>query len=229
MVVIFFALCTIVIEIGNHVFDYDEDWTNIINLDRELNLPTWYSSFTLAFCAILLAVIAAGKKAENDRFFRQWKILSTIFWILAIDELVSLHEILIIPDLADALHLPGFLYQIWVIPGMIIVLIFILKYVRFRAHLPKRTRYHFTLAAILYIGGALGMEMLGGHYAEIEGQQHLTYTLIATAEEVMEMMGIIVFMYGLLNYLKISRQDLEVQIKFFDGKKQRTRELTIDK
>ena len=90
----------------------------------------------------------------------------------------------------------------WVIPGTFFVLWFIRKYWEFSQHLPHQSRKHFFLAAFLYIGGALIMEMIGSYIAEAQGQQNLLYAMTATSEEVMEMAGAIVFIYGLLCYLR---------------------------
>ncbi|MGH2412354.1 MAG: hypothetical protein ACRDEA_01385 [Microcystaceae cyanobacterium] len=214
--VVILATISIAIQIAKYVFNYRADWMTMFNLDREMNFPTWYSTLMLAFCAILLRLIANGKKEQRDRYSRYWNILSLIFWFLALDEVASIHELLIIPSVAKDLHLPWFLHSIWVIPGAIFVVIFLQKYWKFTMHLPKRSRFHFILAAALYIGGALMMEMVGSEIAELEGQQHLTYALLASLEEVMEMMGVIVFIYGLLFYIGQWAQDLQLQIKIFD-------------
>lgn len=214
--VLILTAISIAIQIAKYVFDYRSDWMATFNLDREMNFPTWYSALMLAFCALLLTAISTGKNIQHDCYYRHWKLLSIFFWLLAIDEVLSIHEILILPDLAKALNLPWFLHSMWVIPGAIAVLIFAQQYWKFTLHLPKRSRYHFTLAAILYIGGALGMEMLGSYYAELEGQQHLTYALLANLEEVMEMMGTVVFIYGLLLYSGRWTQELQLQIKIIE-------------
>lgn len=205
------------VQIGKYGFNYRADWMGMFNLDREMNVPTWYSALMLGFCALLLQMIAVGKKTQYDRYYHHWRILSIIFWLLAVDEVLSVHELLIIPDLAEALKLPWFLHSLWVIPGAIFVLIFAQQYWKFTLHLPKRSRYHFTLAAMLYIGGALGIEMVGSHYAELEGQQHLTYALVTSIEEAMEMMGAVVFIYGLLFYIGRWTQEIQAQIKILDA------------
>ncbi len=199
--VIFLTICSIAIQIGKYVFDYRADWTRIFNLDREMNIPTWYSGLMLVSCGLIIRGIFAIKKSQSDRFWRQWRILSIIFFILAIDEIASIHEILIIDDLADALNLPSFWHSVWVIPGTILVAIFIWKYWKFILYLPKELRRYFLIAISLYVGGALGMEMVGSYYDGIDGQQNLVYAMLATIEEVMEMMGCVVFIYGLLTYL----------------------------
>ena len=209
--VILLALVSIPIQIGKYVFGYREAWTRMFNLDREMNLPTWYSAFMLSFCALLLRVIALGKKRKSERYFRHWNFLSYLFLFLAFDEVLQIHELFIIKDISRML--PGIFYSVWVIPYGIALIIFAHKYWKFTRDLPNQTRFYFILAAIFYIGGALGMEMVGSYWTDLEGQQNLVYALMATLEEVMEMMGIIVLIYGLLNYIKNWYNDLNISIK----------------
>ncbi len=216
--VIFLTIFSIGIQIGKYVFDYRESWTRMFNLDREMNIPTWYSALMLLFCALLLKIIAQGKKQQGDRFSTDWRLLSNIFIILAIDEVLSIHEILIIPDVSKALNLPWFLHSLWVIPGAIFVLWFGKHYWQFSQNLSYKSRQHFFLAAAIYVGGALIMEAIGSHIAEWQGQQNLTYALVATVEEVMEMTGIIIFIYGLLFYLQQWTPNLLLQIDFVEPK-----------
>ena len=210
--VFFLTLISTGIQIGKYVFDYRADWTTMFNLDRELNLPTWYSSFMLGACSILLKIIAIGKKQQGDRYTKDWQLLSLIFLLLAIDEVLSIHEILIIPEVSEALNLPWFLHSMWVIPGTIFVVWFVKRYWKFSRHLAYKSRQHFVTAAFFYVGGALIMEMIGSYIAEAKGQQNLIYALTATLEEVMEMIGIIIFIYGLLYYLRQWQDQLDFEI-----------------
>ncbi|MCC0176336.1 hypothetical protein I4641_05015 [Waterburya agarophytonicola K14] len=212
--VIFFTLVSVGIQICKYSYGYRADWMQLFNVDRELNFPTWYSALTIAFCAILLRIIAAGKKQQGDRYTKDWQLLSLIFWFMAIDEVLSIHEILIIPEISNALNLPWFLHSMWVIPGTIFVIWFIRRYSKFTSNLPYISRKHFFLAASCYIGGALLMEMVGSYIAEAQGQQNLVYALTATVEEAMEMSGIVIFVYGLLCYLRqwADKFDLEITI-----------------
>lgn len=216
MVTLFFAIVSTGIQICKYVFDYRDDWMSLFNLDRELNFPTWYSAFMLGFCAILLRIIAIGKKRQGDRYTKDWQLLSLIFCVLAIDEVLSLHEILIIPEISEALNLPWFLHSMWVIPGMMFVIWFGRRYAKFVANLPPEPRQLFVTAASVYIGGALVMEMIGSHVAESQGQQNLLYALIATVEEVLEMVGVVIFIYALLFYLSRWTHQLELQLNILD-------------
>lgn len=56
------------------------------------------------------------------------------------------------------------------------------------------------MAATLYLGGAIGVEMAGGRYAELHGTNNWTYSMIVTVEESLEIAGLIVFIWALLKY-----------------------------
>lgn len=215
IIAIFFTVVSTGIQISKYVFDHREDWMDLFNLDRELNFPTWYSALSLGFCGVLLRIIALGKKQQGDRYASDWRLLAVIFGFMAIDEVISIHEILIIPEVSEALNLPWFLHSMWVIPGTAFVLWFARRFAQFVRHLPPKSRRQFISAACLYIGGALVMEMIGSHFAEAIGQQHILYAAIATVEEVLEMSGVILFIHALLFYLSqwTSRLTLQLNIQ----------------
>jgi hypothetical protein len=212
-ILIVLAVLSIAVQISKYVFNYRSDWMDMVNLDREMNLPTWFEAFMLVFCSYLLRIIAAGKRNESSGDSRRWQLLSNIFIFLAIDEIISIHEILIIPKLAKTLHIPNFLAQIWVIPGVIATVFLIKYYWKFLNRLPGRSRFHFLLAGAIYIGGALGMEMVGSAYSKIHGQQNFIYALLATVEEVMEKIGTVIFIYSLLSYLENWNNEIDFKIK----------------
>lgn len=214
--VLFFAVVGVTVQVLRYGFNYRERWIDLFNLDREINYPSWYSSFTLLFCAILLGIIAAAKKNQGDRFLSHWKALGFIFLFLSLDEILSIHEILIIDDLRKALNLGGFFYFIWVIPGAIFVLLTALAYLKFLRHLPQKTRQLFLLAGSIYVGGALGMEMVCGYYADAVGQRNVIYGLMVSVEEILEMVGVIVFIYALLSYIGSYLEDIDLRFKILD-------------
>ncbi|NJL52171.1 MAG: hypothetical protein HC930_08030 [Hydrococcus sp. SU_1_0] len=73
------------------------------NFDEEANLPALYSSLALGFCAYLLSLIATVKKKVKGKYAKQWKTLGFIFLYLAVDEMCSIHELLI-PILRTAMN-----------------------------------------------------------------------------------------------------------------------------
>jgi hypothetical protein len=59
----------------------------------------------------------------------------------------------------------------------------------------------------------IGIEMVGGHQAELHGQENLRYGLTATSEEGCEMAGIIVFIYAIMEYLDRSYKEIRFQFE----------------
>jgi len=171
------------------------------DLDHEINIPTWYSSCTLLCCAVLLAAITVARKQAGCRYAVHWGLLALAFLFLSVDETANLHEILIVP-LRRRLGAQGLLYFAWVIPGAVLVGAFALAYVRFLLELDKRTRYLFLAAGAAYVGGALGMEMVGGACADWYGLESMRYLAAMTVEESLEMLGIVIFLYALFDYIR---------------------------
>jgi hypothetical protein len=181
---------------GTHRFT---EFVRLFNISGEANVSTWFASFMLLVCAMLLLTIALAKQKMGGSYVRHWKVLSAAFLYISVDETAQIHELLIEP-LHVLFATSGILLFAWVIPGTIVVLVMALAYLRFLAHLPARTRHLFIVAAALYVGGALGMEMLGGYVADELPNQTIVRGAVATIEDLFEMMGVIVFMYALMSY-----------------------------
>ncbi|HEY9618123.1 MAG TPA: hypothetical protein V6C64_14855 [Microcoleaceae cyanobacterium] len=180
----------------------------MFDLDSEYNIPAWYSSFSLLFSAGLLAVITALKKSDRYHFY--WKILAFIFLFLGLDEAFSFHEALIVPSVRKSLHLNPLFYHTWVIPALGLVGFFMFKYWKFAMHLPRQTRFLVMLACGIYVTGALGMEMLGGAIREAYGRWNIVTQTVIISEEILEMTGILIFIYALLTYLTSFADQLTV-------------------
>lgn len=173
----------------------------LFDVDAEQNVPTLFSVILLLFASLLLAVITRFKKRERSPERSSWALLSAGFLFMAVDEAASLHEKLNKPFrafLGTRSH--GVLFFSWLVPGLALLLVLTPIFVRFLLKLPRKTRARFTAAAGLFLGGAVGMELVGGGYAAAHGQD-LIYSLLATVEESLEMAGVIVFIRALLIYI----------------------------
>jgi hypothetical protein len=179
-----------------------EWFLKIVYVDSERNIPTFFSQLLLLAAALLLAVITWLKKTEKAPHVAQWGALSFGFLLMAADEAFFIHDKLIKPvgEMIGKGNL-GFFYFAWVIPGIILVLMLIPLFLKFLLRLPPKTRLSFLIAFIIYIGGAIGFEMIGGRYAEFHGYKNLTYRIITTVEEGLEMTGVIIFIWALLVYI----------------------------
>ncbi|MBO6633297.1 hypothetical protein [Parvibaculum sp.] len=172
-----------------------------IAFNAEHCLPAWYTSLLLALSAAILAIVTASAARNGENYLFHWAILTLIFIGLSIDEATGVHEVAIEP-LRESLGLSGFLHFAWVIPGMVLVALAGLAYLPFLLAQPARTRAIFLTAGILYVGGALGMEIVGGKVLTIHGEESLAYVLAFCTEEIMEILGATLFAAGLLGHLK---------------------------
>jgi hypothetical protein len=180
---------------------------------KEQNFPTLYSSLTLFFCAFLLEIISRFKKTHRDRYARSWRILAIIFAYLSVDELLEIHETMSRP--MHAMGVNGFWHNAWVIPAFFLLLIFAASYARFFLHLPRYMKRLVIFSAVLFLGGALVIEVFGGYYAYLFGRDNLIYALFTTVEEVGEMLGVVVFIYALLTYIKdMGIRSLNIKARF---------------
>ncbi len=182
-----------------------------IDLGNEANFPTYFSSLLLLFSSALLAAIALHASHSSRIFTRHWWALSAIFGILSMDEIVGLHELAVGP-LRNAFRLTGVFYFAWVIPGAIFVAIFSVVFMRFLFHLPRRCRLRIAIAGIVYVGGALGVELIGGNYVYHHGDESFAYSMVVAVEESMEMTGAILFIGALFGIIEDRMMSIEFKL-----------------
>ena len=172
-----------------------------IALNAEYCLPAWYSSLLLISAAGLLALATASAARNGERYLFHWAVLAIMFVGLSADEATGVHEVAIEP-LRDGLSLSGIFHFGWVIPGAILAGLAGLAYLPFLLALPGRSRLVFFTAGALFVGGALGMEMVGGYLLTQHGEQSLAYIAAFTVEESLEILGATLFVTGLMGHLK---------------------------
>ncbi|MFW6078031.1 MAG: hypothetical protein ACODAE_00310 [Gemmatimonadota bacterium] len=180
--------------------DYVKGLVPLFFVDEEANVPTWYASMLLFTCSLLLASIAVRRRRTGDPFARHWTALAVGFLVMSIDEAAAMHELLNGP-LREAFALDGAFYYSWVVAGIALAAVVGVAYLPFLAQLPARWRRLFVVAGALYLGGSLGMEMVGSARADAHGVADFTYTMLALGEETLEMLGASLFIYALLTYI----------------------------
>jgi hypothetical protein len=178
-------------------------------VDMESSVPTWYSSMALATAGLLLGLIAAAKFNSGDSYRWHWTTLGILFVLLSLDEIAMIHELPIEP-LRERFDAGGLLYYTWVVPGAVLVGLVGLCYLRFAMSLPRRTQLLLALAGILFVGGAIGVEMLSGAQADLTGEENFDYAMIVTLEEFLEMLGVVVLIRCLLEYIQTNFGRLEL-------------------
>ena len=171
------------------------------NLDGEMNLPTYYSCGLLALCGFLLVLVARRVRQTHAPMLWHWTILAWGFFTMSFDEFGGIHDRI---SVALASHAPGVahgpLHYVWIVVGIPFVAVIGAFYIPFLLHLSGPFRRSMMLAGAVYVGGVLGMEMIGGWYSDRHGQ-NLFYMVLVAIEESMEMGGCILFARCLLRYL----------------------------
>lgn len=186
----------------------------LLDVDEEQSFPTYYSVILLFTAALLLAAISAVTRRVNGLNFGYWVGLAAIFLFLSIDEAVSIHELLTKP-MRKLLRGSGNMlpFFAWIVPYAVVVLGVGIIYVRFLIKLPRRTAAFMVLSGALYLGGALGVEMLSGWYFKSHGEHFdLGYYLLSALEEAFETMGTVLFVWTLLDYIETTFGSLRLEM-----------------
>lgn len=177
-------------------------FNRLFYVDFEGNIPTFFSSILLILASILLWFITILKKSYQDPYCRHWAMLAFILLFMAVDEAVGLHEMLDKVPWVPGHRKGGIFHYGWVLFGMTMVIAVAISYLKFFFALPQPTRMQFFTAAAVFVGGAIGVEILEGNYsASHGGEGSLQFSMLTTVEEGLEMAGVIVLINALLNYL----------------------------
>lgn len=132
--------------------------------------------------------------------------------MMSVDEISSIHEIMNNP-VRDALNLSGAFYWAWIVPGLIFLFIMVFAFRQFFMMIDRRFRSLFILSGFIYIMGAVGFEMLGGWlYSNKLGNSYF-YIFEVVIEESLEMSGLLLLIYTLIEYIKSFGEDLHIAIR----------------
>ena len=173
----------------------------LLNFDLENNIPTFYSIVTLFLCFIVLLFISYVHKKAGLSYYL-WIGLGLCFLFISFDECIEIHERIAV-FLRNKFALTGILYYAWVIPYGIVLLGFsVIYYFKFLLKLPKKTQRLFLLSGLIYVGGAVGFELLAGVFHNPLNEMNNAIFILYTLEELLEMIGIALFIYALLLYIK---------------------------
>jgi hypothetical protein len=186
----------------------------LFDLDGEYNLPAIYSSLAIWFSAVLLWLIYCHARKHGSAEAPYWKVLSLIFVCLGIDELASIHEIL--GRLAPAIWklLPWLSHsRRWIYPVLPLLGVFALYFWPFYRRLPHWVRLHFSIAGLVYVGGAIGIEFMGAWFADLKHLPGLYRSLFSVIEEGLEMIGIVLFNRALLFYIQANLPKSAIELR----------------
>ncbi|MDN3688861.1 hypothetical protein [Cyclobacterium jeungdonense] len=180
----------------------------LFDFDQEYNLPTFYSTLALLYCAVLLWYISVENKNKNIAHSHYWKLLSLLFLVLSFDEMSSFHNQfsrltkLVFHNITSIAN--GEIIsqsRFWILTYFPILLIVGVYFIPFFLKIPKKTRKSFVIAGTVFIGGAVGVELLGDWYIIFWSEADIYYALLFTLEELFEMIGVLLFIRALVTYI----------------------------
>lgn len=160
---------------------------DLFHLDRERNIPSYYSGLQL-ICIAALAFLSLLLSARKER--RVWGLFTFIFIALSFDEISELHEnvtyyinkALSIP-VSDFFRSPTHNWLFLFSPIIVAILIFFFRSVRKMQQISKTAQRFLIIAFILFFS-ALSLEFIGGII-----RTPIYFRILAAIEEYIEMVG----------------------------------------
>lgn len=186
------------------------------DLSGDPSLPAFYSGVTIMIAAGLAGVLAYDSRRKRAGETLAWGLMSLAFCGLAIDEVVTIHE-MVNTVMHGWLQTSGIFRFAWVIPYGTAAIAFGVLYLPFLWRLPGRTRGLLIIAGSMFVFGAVGMEMVAGAIAESLGSDELmmrsfSHLAASTVEEVCEMSGMMVCIYALLVHIRYTKGSIEIAL-----------------
>lgn len=177
------------------------DLRSRFELHTGLSLPGWFGAILFLIMVPPLIVLARKAHGSGDRAdARAWTCLALLVTVFSVDEVTSFH---VFASLLIDVQILGFHggYN-WVVFGMVAVVALVVIFGRFIVRLPEPLRFRFVLGSLLFFGGAVGIEMINAHTASTVGDANYRYLLLTSVEEAVEMVGVLVIIYGLLEHVR---------------------------
>jgi len=177
---------------------------------QEGNFINWYQSATLFSCALLAGITAFLNRHGGRPRTALWVLMALAMTFVAVDEGSQIHDRTLNAVIAaltgeEAAEKSGedgaFGSSKWMLVYVPALIALVALYFRFFCALPKRTRWGFGISAALYIGGAVGVELLFEEFSALGGGDTLGSFALDAASELGEMLGVAVFASTLIAYL----------------------------
>lgn len=176
----------------------------LLDVDGENTIPAWYSGLLLAGAAGLLALLGITSRQRQTGYTWAWNLLAVLFFVLSIDELTSIHERLMEPARGGLFKFGlynSFLYFAWVVPAIIGLILLTIILFGFLRHLPRPVLRDFFVAGVVFLSGAIIVEIITGNIVYHGGITDRTFRMWQPVEEFLEMLGATLFIRALLMHL----------------------------
>jgi hypothetical protein len=152
---------------------------------------------------MLLGLIASIKLQQGDRFRWHWTGLAFLFVLLSADETAMIHESVQWALTRGTDRTQAAYSFANVLYASVLVFTVLVLTLHFLAALPRRTALLFLGAGAFFVGGGLVVDYIGEVLRnQFNGADTVGYAVVTGIEELLEMLGVVVFVYALLDYLR---------------------------
>lgn len=192
----------------------------LFDLDMEMSVPALFSTMLLLLNAVLFQLIA-HEENHAARKSGMFSLLALAFVFLAIDESCQIHENLNLP-LEQLLPSLSQANIAWFVPYAVVLALLAMVLLPFLRQLPAPFAKHVLGAGAVYLGGAVVVEWVGALYRGSMNTQfgdlyeyRLDWKdgLLVALEEGMEMAGLVLLLYTLLQFLGRNGIGVSVQLR----------------
>ena len=168
-----------------HWLFYDSDfiYRDRFDLNREANLPTWFSSmllFSVSVCAILIYLLRKNSDHDHGRRELFWILFAMAFCLFSMDETARFHETIGTNEKYKWLG--------YYTPFAILFLIANIIYFRTSKYVDNATKYCIIGGLCIFMLGGMGVEFIFHHYRPMP---LLLENIEYTFEEGLELLGVI--------------------------------------
>jgi hypothetical protein len=184
----------------NKYVDRIAEW---LDVNREGSIPTWYATVTLMACAVMLGIIAIDAYRRRRPFPLHWAALAVAFGLLSLEEILGIHSeaTRVLRSVVSITEGVGYALALGAI-AMVGLVVVVVVFGRFFLHLPPRWRWWFAIAAVIYLTGVFASDAVGDYLITADGDATLAYVIVLTIEEALEMIGVLIFIVMLLEYIR---------------------------
>ena len=179
----------------------------LFDFNQEANIPSFFSTLQFLTASLLVLIIAFFKKSNGKKHLG-WLGISLLFFLLMLDEAVSIHEFLI-AYFQEKYHNSLLFYYISLLVFGLILAGTALIYIPFFNHLNKKLLIGMLSSMGIFLLGAIIFESIGNNVFDTYGLS-FGYRLIYTVEETLEMLGLAIFINILNWYIGVKMQKISI-------------------
>ncbi|MBI1977213.1 MAG: hypothetical protein HYS55_00510 [Candidatus Omnitrophica bacterium] len=176
------------------------------DLDREGNVPTWFSSFL--WILVSINAYRCGQKSPVNRERGFWFVVAFVFILFSVDEVASFHENLsmmirnrLLKGFFKGKFLGPALWPVFFGPFVAVLVTWLVIELRSSLRNARMATRYFLIGLGLFLFGGVVIELISNLTINSPGLQHgPLYQLEVMVEEGSEMMGAIIILIGLFSF-----------------------------